>query len=275
MALFSAGLLANACSLNPQPLPPDQPTDASSGFGSAPQSAVDGGVNTGPGQPDATIPAVDSGAIPVAQDGAASPDAGAGPDTGGSSDGGAVDAEQDGSDGGEDAPGDASVAADAACSFPAGFLSCPDPADGGGPENNAATWNGAKAAFFADCLNGGRPSPGSPVDSASACAGYEVFATSPGGFGEWTYYDVTGKLIANAAYMGGVGCQAGVFPAAVGCPIPSPLSDPTCVPLACPVTDASTEASALQDTGAVAADAAAACTSCPTPVCGLGSASTR
>jgi hypothetical protein len=99
MALVSAGLLANACSLNPQPLPPDQPTDASSGFGSTPQGAADSGVNKGAGQPDATIPAVDSGAIPVAQDGAAPPEgAGGGPDAGRSADGGGVDGGSDGGD---------------------------------------------------------------------------------------------------------------------------------------------------------------------------------
>jgi hypothetical protein len=161
-ALFTAGILANACSLNPQPLPPDQPTDASSGFGSAPQTAVDGGVNKGPGQPDATIPAVDSGAIPVAQDGAAPADAGAGPDAGRSADGGGVDGGSEGGDadaapsGSDGAPSDAGVQDGAQESGSADAIALDGTVDGeagdaGLPSCSSVTTQNADAAAGFHC----------------------------------------------------------------------------------------------------------------------------
>jgi hypothetical protein len=69
--LVSAGLVANACSLNPQPLPPDAPRDAG-GAGYVPVTTDSGGSKGGGGgQSDATNAGLDSGAALGTTDGAA------------------------------------------------------------------------------------------------------------------------------------------------------------------------------------------------------------
>src|SRR5580692_8340190 len=90
-SLLLAGLVVNACSLNPQPLPPDQPTD-SGGLVTSPPRGGDGGSGNGSGQPDATIPAVDSGSTLGGQDAASpAPGSDAGRDTGPAGNGGGGD----------------------------------------------------------------------------------------------------------------------------------------------------------------------------------------
>jgi hypothetical protein len=84
-----AGLVPGACSLNPQPLPPDAPTDAGgrvNGPGTADSGAGKGGGGGGLG--DATTPALDSGTVLGPEDSTAPPPA---PDAGQSADGNGAD----------------------------------------------------------------------------------------------------------------------------------------------------------------------------------------
>jgi hypothetical protein len=86
--LAFAGLVPGACSLNPQPLPPDAPTDAGGHVNGPP--GVDSGMGKGGGLGDATSPAVDSATVLGGEDSAA-PAADAAPDAGQSADGNGPD----------------------------------------------------------------------------------------------------------------------------------------------------------------------------------------
>jgi hypothetical protein len=105
-ALALAGLVGNACSLNPQPLPPDQPTDAA-GLTNSPARAADSGAGNFNGQADATTAAPDSASLPVVEDAAPpAPGADATPDSGGSPGSNRSDGGGDGASGDAHAPAD-------------------------------------------------------------------------------------------------------------------------------------------------------------------------
>ncbi len=187
---FSRGSLVNACSLNPQPLPPDQPTD-SGGLVTSPPRGGDGGSGNGSGQPDATIPAVDSSSTLGGQDAASpAPGSDAARDTGPSGNGGGGDGGADGAE--TDAAGDTGANADAVSEAnpvedsgaggtdaPAACTSCPDPVCGsvGGQCIDQATCT-AGCPDTGGCVIVWEPEPGMGCGPGLGCC-YGPIAAAP------------------------------------------------------------------------------------------------
>jgi len=227
-AVVLASLVANACSLNPQPLPPDQPTDAGGGGLVNAPGVADSSLGKGPGQGDATTnPTVDSGSTAVAQDATTAPPASGGsPDAGqpDKGDGGLGGVDGAGSDADAGADGESDGGTDATSDTGAADSGSVDPLDSGSTDTGSADTGAPDTNLPPSCPN----LPSQTTDDAATpqCSSGRAYLKCSSGGG-------TQYLLASSVDPGCVDeCMPTEY--AMACvafppgPVPEPPSDAGC-----------------------------------------------